>query len=197
MILAAADTEWLVKLLIPAVVVASWIIGAIAQAAKKKPGAPKEKPWEEILRDLAGGQQKPAPPPMPPPQAPPMPRSTPKPLPKPTRQPSRSASKPPPAFRPKQQPKPPIVRPPARRGPIVQTPPPLPAPAKIIETSPQAAHFVHTDITATEIGSKSAASRPRQVSANASAIANWQKPGTLRQQWILTEVLQPPVGLRQ
>jgi hypothetical protein len=38
--------------------------------------------------------------------------------------------------------------------------------------------------------------RQRPTSAGAGAIAAWLKPGTLRQQFVLTEVLQPPVALR-
>jgi hypothetical protein len=41
------------------------------------------------------------------------------------------------------------------------------------------------------------ASRPKALSAGAEAIAAWMKPATLRKQFILTEVLQPPVALRE
>jgi hypothetical protein len=36
-----------------------------------------------------------------------------------------------------------------------------------------------------------------RVAVNARAISSWLRPSTLRQQFILTEVLQPPVALRE
>jgi hypothetical protein len=44
-----------------------------------------------------------------------------------------------------------------------------------------------------------AAARPspaRRTFANAPALARWMRPETLRRQFILTEILKPPVGLR-
>ena len=37
----------------------------------------------------------------------------------------------------------------------------------------------------------------KPVSAQANQIARWFKPDTLRQQYILTELLQPPLALRE
>jgi hypothetical protein len=45
------------------------------------------------------------------------------------------------------------------------------------------------------IPAAAAPKRPK-VSANASAVAKWLRPDTLRQQFILTEILQPPLALR-
>jgi hypothetical protein len=41
------------------------------------------------------------------------------------------------------------------------------------------------------------AARPAPITASAAAVARWLKPATLQQQFILTEVLQPPVALRE
>src|SRR5437773_2199936 len=38
--------------------------------------------------------------------------------------------------------------------------------------------------------------RPSVASVDASQIARWAKPATLRQQFILTEIFQPPLALR-
>jgi len=37
----------------------------------------------------------------------------------------------------------------------------------------------------------------KRVAVNAAAIANWMRPATLQKQFILTEILQPPVALRE
>jgi hypothetical protein len=38
---------------------------------------------------------------------------------------------------------------------------------------------------------------PRQVSAGAESVHRWFRPQTLRSQFILTEILQPPLALRE
>jgi hypothetical protein len=43
----------------------------------------------------------------------------------------------------------------------------------------------------------SPSARPATTQVDASAIARWAKPATLRQQFILTEVFQPPIALRE
>ena len=54
------------------------------------------------------------------------------------------------------------------------------------------------DISATEIRSAGEGARAaRLLSANAESLNRWLRPATLRQQFILTEVLQPPLALRQ
>jgi len=37
----------------------------------------------------------------------------------------------------------------------------------------------------------------KRVAVNAAAIASWMRPATLQKQFILTEILQPPVALRE
>jgi hypothetical protein len=52
-------------------------------------------------------------------------------------------------------------------------------------------------VAATEISSASAAARRSSTTATAAAIRAWLTPQTLRRQYILTEILQPPVTMRQ
>ena len=47
-----------------------------------------------------------------------------------------------------------------------------------------------------DISSQSTRIPARQVTLTAGAIAKWLSPATLRQQFILTEILQPPLALR-
>lgn len=80
-------------------------------------------------------------------------------------------------------------RAPQKRGRAVTTPPPVPVLEEAIPatTSP---------VTATEIsGTKtSGATLP---AASAASLARWLRPETLRHQFILTEILQPPLALRE
>ena len=55
----------------------------------------------------------------------------------------------------------------------------------------------HQEISATEIRSPGAGAARASTSANAVAIRRWLTPATLRQQYILTEVLQKPLALRE
>jgi hypothetical protein len=97
------------------------------------------------------------------------------------RAPLRAAPAPPARY----QAAPPAVRTAARAPVRTPAPPPLPlrqepVPAPLEPMAPVV----------------ESASRPKPLSAGATAIAAWMKPGTLRQQFILTEVLQEPVALR-
>jgi hypothetical protein len=77
---------------------------------------------------------------------------------------------------------------PPRRAATVLPPPPIPA----MQGAQRAA--------AATVPAKVAAVAARPVSTEAvkaPAIARWLNPATLRQQFILTEVFQPPLGLRE
>jgi hypothetical protein len=39
--------------------------------------------------------------------------------------------------------------------------------------------------------------RPQPVTVNANTLASWLRPGTLRKQFILTEILSPPLSMRE
>lgn len=76
-----------------------------------------------------------------------------------------------------------VARPALTAAAPASRPPPLPASKQ--------------DISATEIRSTgAAASAARPLSATASTLNRWLRPATLRQQFMLTEVLQPPLALR-
>jgi hypothetical protein len=71
----------------------------------------------------------------------------------------------------------------------VQPPPLIPRSADLIAgTAP---------VTATEISSTSEQSaNVRPAPASPAALRSWMKPATLRQQFILTEIFQPPLSMR-
>jgi hypothetical protein len=73
------------------------------------------------------------------------------------------------------------------------TPPPIP-----VIDSVQLLPATKQDISATEISSTAptSPSAAHSLAANASTLHRWLRPATLRQQFILTEVLQPPLALR-
>ena len=78
---------------------------------------------------------------------------------------------------------------PRRRGPAVLPPPPIPA------MQGNAPRSLVAQGAAKPVATKPAAPAPVQ-SVKAPAIARWLNPATLRQQFILTEVFQPPLAMR-
>jgi hypothetical protein len=75
-------------------------------------------------------------------------------------------------------------------------PPPIPA-ARVVQSVVGSLVTGKRDIAATEIrgvgeGPKSTA----KPTVNAESLHRWLRPETLRQQFMLTEVLQPPLALR-
>ncbi|MGE5608675.1 MAG: hypothetical protein ACM359_05450, partial [Bacillota bacterium] len=74
-------------------------------------------------------------------------------------------------------------------------PQPVPEPT-VIETSAVAHMQSPADIMVTEIGHAEPAGH-RHIAPRAAAIAQFLTPKNLRTQFILTEVLQPPLALRQ
>lgn len=184
-IVAAGDEiEGIFKILIGCVVAAVWLIGAAMSAKKKKPGGQQEKSWEQILRELGGETS------APPRQQPPVVRR-PEPPPLPAAPPGG-----------------PKVRKPIRRGTVKKparrlaqpegTSPPrsIPVEPEVI-VKPAGDAYSAGAISSTEIGSSGAGARHRAETAVAEAFGTWLKPATLKKQWILTEILRPPVTLRE
>jgi hypothetical protein len=73
-----------------------------------------------------------------------------------------------------------------------------PASVAVVPSRPPPLPAVKQDIAATEIRSPGAgaAAAARPLSATAATLNRWLRPSTLRQQFMLTEVLQPPLALR-
>ena len=204
--LADADA---VKLIVGVVVAIVWGLGALASAVKKKQKDVEaqrrhQEHWQQIgqeMRDRAARavstlSQQPGQAPLPPlpPRAPghaPPPRMS-----QPVFAPQRSIAGRPVAQRPmppRAMPARPVTQPAPRRpkkqkakGQGLPTAPPLPAvpaPVAIQAASPAAV-------------SATAGERRGGTGANAAALARWLTPATLRSQFILTEILQPPLALR-
>jgi hypothetical protein len=171
-----------VKIIFGIIVVVVWIVSAIAsQLKKQKQQQKKEADWERILREQTQGT-----PPQSQQQTPPVLRPQPqRTVPPPT--PSRPRPVPQAKKRsvPKQRPSPP--RPVSRP----QSPPPRQVPA-MARTEESDTHAVLT---------RQAPAAPVQPlrpppSLTTESLARWLRPATLRQQFILTEILQPPLSLR-
>jgi len=81
-----------------------------------------------------------------------------------------------------------------------QAPPPPPIPThSVVETIPRMTQMAQMaqaghDVFATEVGGKP--SKQAKTNVNANALNLWMRPETLRRQFILTEILQPPLALR-
>jgi hypothetical protein len=83
----------------------------------------------------------------------------------------------------------------AKRSVPRQAPPPIPTARSGGEsTTDSMPPPTKQDITATEIGNRDV--RSSRPAVNAAALHRWLRPATLRQQFMLTEVLQPPIALR-
>lgn len=193
----ADGAEDLIKVLIGVGFFVFWIISGIISASKKKGPQNKqqEKSWEQILEELAGGKPKPQQPPAPPPvrPAPPPIKAPPMPRPKPV----QTAPPPLPVRRPK------------RNRPKVTTSPVRPAAESPIRSDVAEAEVITNvvsapdlpvpkgDISATEIGAVRHPTSQALGHARAEGIAKLLTPGNLRNQYILMEILQPPVALRE
>jgi hypothetical protein len=189
-ILAASGDNDLVKVVLGGIFALIWVIGAIASAAAKRRKAERQREIQMELESAArtaprwdeiATQNAPVPPMPPPPnqgQAPQAP--TPPRPPIPPRAPSPS--------RPKQQ-----VPPKKKKQP--RRPPPVPAVAELVNA-------VQTHAARTEAFRPAAEARvpePQRAtgpSVDATALRAWLRPATLRQQFILTEILQPPLSQR-
>jgi hypothetical protein len=170
-ILASADGAE--KLIGAVIFILIWIVSAAAQWVKKQKEQQSDQQRRAQLRNnmrITPSSLPPAPPrPFPPARH--MPAARPAP-------PGRFAA-PPPRAMPSARAKSPLIS--ATRPAPPTVPPAVPAPQPMtISVGPSAAHL----------------KRPAPAAASAASIAHWLAPGTLRQQFILTEVLQPPLALR-
>jgi hypothetical protein len=182
----ADGSEEIVKILIGVAFFGFWIISGIISASRKKgpQQQQKQRSWEQILEDLAGVKPKPRQPPPPPPvrpAPPPRPLMSGAPRPRPARQ--RKKIRPKPTPHPVWQPAPRTRT--AKPQVVVKlvTAPPLPA--------------TKADISAAAIGAARAASPQLTGHTRAKGMAQLLSPATLRNQYLLTEIFQPPVALRQ
>ena len=198
------------------IVILVWVVGAILAQSKKHPQQ-KKRSWDQILRDLAGGPTSTGPtmPPVPPrtePTEQPRPAPTAQhPRPAPTAQhPVRPAPKPQAMRPPLPQRRPVIKKLPVKKKPVAQPQPAAPVRASLSEalSTASAATQVTTSVGAAATAAAAAVAVPAPSGATAPhdrpgatgkarAIHRWLSPQTLRGQFILTEVLRPPLGLRE
>ena len=165
------------KIIFPIIFVVIWLISAVVSTLNKQ----KEKARRERLRieteRLSRGGQTAEPPPRrkaPPPLPEAIARQMPNPMPvpeqrRPTPKRPKQSSAP---QRASQKPKPAVVKKAAPKQPILEVAPPL---------RPAEPAIVRANIPGP---------------ATAAAISKWMTPQTMRQQFILTEIFQPPKALR-
>jgi Na+-transporting methylmalonyl-CoA/oxaloacetate decarboxylase gamma subunit len=170
-----ADTDPM-KLISGLIVIAFWIIGALITAATKKKENAQRQQTREHLEAVARARGRVASTPQPVP--PPVPGYSPPPLAEGVRMrvPDR------------------LVRPLAKKPKQAKpTPPPRVAPKRVVSQVPIEEEVSHR--TTTDVPPPSA--RPQPAVVAAAAIHRWLRPQTLRQQFIVTELLQPPLSLRE
>lgn len=173
-ILADTETDY-TKVIFGAVFFLIWIVSAIVSTIAKKQEEQRRKRVREQLErsgelPAAPGQVA-VPPPLP-------------------QRPQPQAPRP---QRPSPPPRPVVVKQPPKKFPVKQPTRRVSRPAP--ETLEAQAHTPASRIAAAA-PAPSPAKRPT-VGASATAISSWLRPATLRQQFILTEVFQPPVAMRQ
>ncbi len=172
-ILAESDESNLPKVIFGVIFFAIWAISAIASAIAKK----KEQERRRQVRESI--ERGPAPPPLPEP--------TPQ-----RRVPRQPPPRPAPATRAPVQPKRFPVKSPR---PVARRAAPSLASSSTSEVEPSSA--ARAPVAATEISAQPVAPSRRSTGVTAGALHLWLKPSTLRQQFILTEVFQPPLALRE
>jgi hypothetical protein len=181
-----ADNESnIVKILFGAIFLVIWAVSALmSMLAKKK----EQERRERVRREIELGRSLPPMQQMPGPMAPPPMRSPHAPQAPPVRgKPPRPAPlRPAPPPRVQQQPKKrfPVKAPTSRRAqPVPVAPEARPSDARTVVESAPAPRAIE-------------APARRGSSPTAAALHAWLKPDTLRKQFILTEVLQPPLAMR-
>ena len=191
-ILGRGEEDEAVKIVIFVIAGIIWVVSAIISAAKKQKKKQQEEAWRRKIEEMnqqppGEGAHPPQPPPHPPTPPPAVRRSLP---PKPVRMQKvqrRFAPKPAMGAKPR-----PVVR-------AVPGPPSEPEEAVHSHVAGDAAFdFKSSQSVAarTEIGSRPPAP-PKPAIATAPSVAAWLQPATLRKQYILTEILQPPMALRE
>lgn len=212
-ILAASNENDFTKVVFGVIFAAIWAISAAASAwSKKKQEERRRKVQEELERasrtapnwgEIASESPRVPPrrtpgletPPAPlPPKAPPN---------VPPREPVRRSPPPPPARTPQQRLEKRKAKPP--KPPKSPKPPPVPVPATAQasgmppSSDPLTKSWSHESSSAYATARQAplaGARRKAPVGVDAKAIRSWLQPATLRRQFILTEVLQPPVAMR-
>jgi hypothetical protein len=172
-LLAESDEFGWVKLLPFAIGLVIWIVGAIASKSQKE---------ERQRRQRALSESWQPPPDLPPQPAPPPVYVAPPTAPFPSASPGAPYPQPPPR---RQVPPPPVPRS-KRRKP---SPPPLQA-----AQAPPAIAMVAQEQTPRVVRSTARGSAPPALDAR--TLARWLRPEVMRRQFILTEVFDPPPGLR-
>jgi hypothetical protein len=197
-ILAAGDDDF-ARVIVPVVIAIIWGLGALINAAKKKQKEAEERRrhgenWQRIeqeMRQRAAQAQSVLTRPPPLPYQPPQPQ--PPPPPPPVFAPTRSIEGPYVPPRPVQRPVPPrpvpqpVSRPPARKSKKKALKPPPPMPVE---------EPVERATTLTPAAPMTSARPAPTAGADAAALSRWLNARTLRSQFILTEILQPPLALR-
>jgi hypothetical protein len=196
-ILAQSDEGGIVKFIIAAAFIVITILGQWASSVQKKKEQERRRRVRESIESTgtpATQRPAPIPPPsrqqatvqqgplrrVPPPQpARPSPQQRPRPIPQPPRriaQPQRRAG--PPPIPPRMQPQ--VV--------------PL---GQATYQAPARASTESRDVITTPARPSTSPARRPTTAASAFSLNAWLKPATLRNQFILTEVFQPPVALRE
>ena len=189
------------KILVPLIIFVIWVVSAIASALyKQKPKKQRatEEQWQETLsrlprdsqatadaiRHMLRGETGPQPPPLPGQRPPPSPQ----------RQPQRRPQ-PPRTVPPVPRPRPVSSRRPAEpRAPRIASAPPSERPLAS-ERGEQAALRL-ASVEASEIG-KAPFSAKAAASSAAGSLRSMLRPGSLRRQIVVMEILSPPVAMRQ
>lgn len=181
----AAPEDNTMKIVFGVAVGVFWVIAQIASAlGKKKEQAKRERVRQELERNAQQrrgpdwDQVANTPPPPPvnrpvPPMPPPYQQSAPQYPPVPAQREQRQAQ------RPQKQPKPPKL--PKKK----KQPPPPPVP--VLE---------EVEVTHRTVPELATTQKAREPRVGASELQTWLKPATMRQQFIVTEILQPPLAMR-
>ena len=214
-ILAQADGDDVVKILFGIIALIIWGVGAMASAAKKqkeqqrrrqmldadpfRPPPPRSPP--PVVRPVPPMMHPnvPLPPPVrPAPAVRPLPPLPPRVTPAPPRLQAPQVPRVMTPVPPQRRTQPPKKQQPRRAAPAprrVPTPVPVEALAPMDEDGPSAPSAFANEIRSAEEAT-AAAAVARKPAVSAMALSRWLTPATLRSQFILTEVLQPPLAMR-
>jgi hypothetical protein len=180
-ILGRGDDDW-TKVVGGLIFVAFWAISAISQWANKQKKAGEEARRREVIRQQFQSQEQPTPPQVQVNRPVQISEGIARRFPEVLRPPRPVARKPVPIPQ----------RPKARRA----APPPLPR-TVIRQPAPPVPMQQPVPVQPARSVLDQPPTRPLPSGAGAPAIAKWLSPKTLRQQFILTEIFQPPLALRE
>lgn len=216
----AFDIADLMRFLPVIVILILMILGSLLGNSNKQRQQDQRRPeesdepqsWEEMLEEMMGGRQRrppeapraepppverptvrrPPPPPMPSRPAPPRPVPPPAP-PIPKRKPQKQQKQ----RRPQQTPAE-IIQTTLPRTPHMETPA-IAAASQLPDRPSEAGQTSASrmNLVSSEIGSDQEARTKAAKTAAVDHLRHWLTPSTLRREFILTEILQPPIGLRE